>query len=89
MAERSSQFQSAGAHLIEKPSLVGGLGSYDEITGAQQTGFFRHEGRRVAYAVVGDGPPLVLPAWWVSNIAEDGSARTSGGSSRRLRVSVA
>jgi pimeloyl-ACP methyl ester carboxylesterase/DNA-binding CsgD family transcriptional regulator len=47
------------------------LGSYDEITGAQQTGFFRHEGRRVAYAVVGDGPPLVLPAWWVSNIAED------------------
>jgi pimeloyl-ACP methyl ester carboxylesterase len=38
---------------------------------AQQTGFFRFDGRRIAYAVVGDGPPLVLPAWWVSNVAED------------------
>jgi pimeloyl-ACP methyl ester carboxylesterase len=38
---------------------------------AQQTGFFHHGGRRIAYASVGDGPPLVLPAWWVSNIAED------------------
>ena len=38
---------------------------------AQQTGFFHHDGRRIAYASVGDGPPLVLPGWWVSNIAED------------------
>src|SRR5262249_55729922 len=38
---------------------------------AQQTGFFNHDGRRIAYASVGEGPPLVLPAWWVSNIAED------------------
>ena len=38
---------------------------------AQRTGFFRHNGRRIAYASVGVGPPLVLPAWWVSNIAED------------------
>jgi pimeloyl-ACP methyl ester carboxylesterase/DNA-binding CsgD family transcriptional regulator len=37
----------------------------------QQTGFFHHAGRRIAYASVGEGPPLVLPAWWVSNIAED------------------
>jgi len=37
----------------------------------QQTGFFRFGGRRIAYASVGEGPPLVLPAWWVSNIAED------------------
>jgi hypothetical protein len=26
---------------------------------------------RIAFAVVGSGPPLVLPAWWVSNVAED------------------
>jgi pimeloyl-ACP methyl ester carboxylesterase len=38
---------------------------------AQQTGFFNHGGRRIAYASVGEGPPLVLPAWWVSNLAED------------------
>jgi len=38
---------------------------------AQQTGFFHHGGRRIAYASVGEGPPLVLPAWWVSNLAED------------------
>src|SRR5262249_59298822 len=31
---------------------------------AQQTGFFHHRGRRIAYASVGEGPPLVLPAWW-------------------------
>jgi pimeloyl-ACP methyl ester carboxylesterase/DNA-binding CsgD family transcriptional regulator len=37
----------------------------------QQTGFFRHDGGRIAYASVGEGPPLVLPAWWVSNVAED------------------
>ena len=38
---------------------------------AQQTGFFHHAGRRIAYASVGEGPPLVLPAWWVSHIVED------------------
>jgi pimeloyl-ACP methyl ester carboxylesterase/DNA-binding CsgD family transcriptional regulator len=37
----------------------------------QQTGFLHHGGRRVAYACVGVGPPLVVPAWWVSNIVED------------------
>ncbi|MGZ4389636.1 MAG: alpha/beta fold hydrolase, partial [Gaiellaceae bacterium] len=37
----------------------------------QQTGFLDHEGSRVAYAVVGDGPPLVLPAYWVSHIGDD------------------
>lgn len=37
----------------------------------QQTGFLRFEGRRIAYATVGAGPPLVLPAWWVSNLVED------------------
>jgi pimeloyl-ACP methyl ester carboxylesterase/DNA-binding CsgD family transcriptional regulator len=38
----------------------------------QTTGFVRlPEGGRIAYAVVGDGPAVVLPAWWVSNVAED------------------
>jgi pimeloyl-ACP methyl ester carboxylesterase len=37
----------------------------------QRTGFFRFEGHRIAYATVGDGPALVFPAWWVSNVVED------------------
>lgn len=38
----------------------------------QTTGFARMpDGLRVAFAVVGSGPALVLPAWWVSNVAED------------------
>lgn len=38
----------------------------------QTTGFARlGDGQRVAFAVVGSGPPLVLPAWWVSNLVED------------------
>src|SRR5580658_4271596 len=28
-------------------------------------------GLRVAFAVVGSGPAVVLPAWWVSNVVED------------------
>jgi hypothetical protein len=37
----------------------------------QQSGFFQLDGHRIAFATVGTGPPLVLPAWWVSNIVED------------------
>jgi pimeloyl-ACP methyl ester carboxylesterase/DNA-binding CsgD family transcriptional regulator len=37
----------------------------------QRTGFFRFDGHRIAYATVGEGPPLVFPAWWVSNVVED------------------
>jgi pimeloyl-ACP methyl ester carboxylesterase/DNA-binding CsgD family transcriptional regulator len=37
----------------------------------QQTGFVRVHGHRIAFATVGDGPPLVFPAWWVSNVVED------------------
>ena len=33
--------------------------------------FLRFAGRRVAYAVTGDGPPLVAPAWWVSHLELD------------------
>jgi pimeloyl-ACP methyl ester carboxylesterase/DNA-binding CsgD family transcriptional regulator len=29
------------------------------------------DGGRIAFAVVGSGPALVLPAWWVSNVVED------------------
>jgi pimeloyl-ACP methyl ester carboxylesterase/DNA-binding CsgD family transcriptional regulator len=33
--------------------------------------FLRFGGRRVAYAVSGDGPPLVVPAWWISHLELD------------------
>ena len=33
--------------------------------------FLRFEGRRVAFAVRGEGPPLVVPAWWVSHLELD------------------
>ena len=33
--------------------------------------FLRFSGRRVAYAVTGDGPLLVAPAWWVSHLELD------------------
>ena len=36
-----------------------------------ETGFLQFDGRRVCYATVGDGPVLVLPAWWVSHLTED------------------
>jgi len=35
--------------------------------------FLRFAGRRVAYAVTGTGPPLVVPAWWVSHLEVDWS----------------
>lgn len=37
----------------------------------QRTAFFHVSGYRIAFASVGKGPPVVLPAWWVSNIVED------------------
>ena len=37
----------------------------------QRTGFFRSDGHRIGFATLGEGPPLVLPAWWVSNVVED------------------
>jgi pimeloyl-ACP methyl ester carboxylesterase/DNA-binding CsgD family transcriptional regulator len=36
-----------------------------------QTGFFRFDDHRIAYATVGEGQVLFLPAWWVSHITED------------------
>ena len=37
----------------------------------QRTGYFRSDGHRIGFATLGEGPPLVLPAWWVSNVVED------------------
>src|ERR1039457_5861969 len=38
----------------------------------QTTGFARlPDGGRIAFAVVGSGPAVVIPAWWVSNVVED------------------
>ena len=38
----------------------------------QTTGFARiPDAGRVAFAVVGSGPAIVMPAWWVSHLAED------------------
>ena len=38
----------------------------------QTTGFARvPDAGRIAFAVVGNGPAIVLPAWWVSHVAED------------------
>jgi pimeloyl-ACP methyl ester carboxylesterase/DNA-binding CsgD family transcriptional regulator len=33
--------------------------------------FFEFAGRRIAYAIYGDGPPLVTPAWWLSHLELD------------------
>jgi pimeloyl-ACP methyl ester carboxylesterase/DNA-binding CsgD family transcriptional regulator len=40
---------------------------------ASEIRFLQFAGRRVAYAVTGDGPPLVAPAWWVSHLEFDWS----------------
>ena len=38
----------------------------------QTTGFARlPDGQRIAFAVVGSGPAVVMPAWWVSHVVED------------------
>jgi pimeloyl-ACP methyl ester carboxylesterase/DNA-binding CsgD family transcriptional regulator len=49
-----------------------------------QVGFFRFDGHRVAYATVGDGPLLVLPAWWVSHVTEDWQGEAHGEAFRHL-----
>ena len=35
------------------------------------TRFAHFDGRLIAYAVTGQGPAIVCPAWWVSHVAED------------------
>ena len=41
--------------------------------------FLEFFGRRVAYSVTGDGPPLVAPAWWVSHLELDWADQTFRG----------
>lgn len=41
------------------------------MTDQAEIRFLPFAGRRVAYAVTGDGPPLVAPAWWVSHLELD------------------
>jgi pimeloyl-ACP methyl ester carboxylesterase/DNA-binding CsgD family transcriptional regulator len=41
------------------------------VAGEAPIRFLQFAGRRVAYAVTGDGPPLVTPAWWVSHVELD------------------
>ena len=41
------------------------------MLGKSEIRFLPHGGRRVAYEIRGDGPPLVAPAWWVSHLELD------------------
>jgi pimeloyl-ACP methyl ester carboxylesterase/DNA-binding CsgD family transcriptional regulator len=41
------------------------------MTNGAEIRFLRFAGRRVAYAVTGEGPPVVAPAWWVSHLELD------------------
>ncbi len=41
------------------------------MLGKSEIRFLPHRGRRVAYEIRGDGPPLVAPAWWVSHLELD------------------
>ena len=45
---------------------------------------FQHEGRRVAAAVFGAGPVLVLPPWWVTDVEADLADRRRGAFLRAL-----
>jgi pimeloyl-ACP methyl ester carboxylesterase/DNA-binding CsgD family transcriptional regulator len=49
-----------------------GHGNYaPAVTLAQEIRFRALDGARIATASTGDGPPLVLPGWWVSNVEAD------------------
>src|SRR5215469_11218856 len=54
-----------------------------------RTGFLRYDGHRVAYATVGEGPVLVLPAWWVSHVTEDWQGEAKGDAFRRFVETLA
>jgi pimeloyl-ACP methyl ester carboxylesterase/DNA-binding CsgD family transcriptional regulator len=64
---------SPAAEILEPNAAVvpaSGCGYCEPVR--QTTGFARlPDGHRIAFAVVGNGPALVLPAWWVSNVVED------------------
>jgi pimeloyl-ACP methyl ester carboxylesterase/DNA-binding CsgD family transcriptional regulator len=54
-----------------------------------RTGFLQFDGRRVAYATVGDGPVLMLPAWWVSHVSEDWQGEAQGNAFRSFVETLA
>src|ERR1700733_3836854 len=60
----------ADRHLQTRPH-PGNVGT--TVGGVRQiTGFARMpDAGRIAFAAVGSGPALVMPAWWVSNVVED------------------
>jgi pimeloyl-ACP methyl ester carboxylesterase/DNA-binding CsgD family transcriptional regulator len=37
----------------------------------QQIGFFDFEERKVAYALLGHGPVIAFPAWWISHVEQE------------------
>ncbi len=41
------------------------------MRGTSEIRFIPHGGRRMAYEMRGEGPPLVAPAWWVSHLEID------------------
>ncbi|MET0474795.1 MAG: alpha/beta fold hydrolase [Mycobacterium sp.] len=41
------------------------------MLGKSEIRFLPHGGRRLAYEIRGEGPPLVAPAWWVSHLELD------------------
>lgn len=41
------------------------------MLGKSEIRFLPHGGRRLAYEMRGEGPPLVAPAWWVSHLELD------------------
>jgi pimeloyl-ACP methyl ester carboxylesterase/DNA-binding CsgD family transcriptional regulator len=56
----------AVAGLVERCN-----GTLASMTPGAEIRFLRFGGRRVAYAMTGEGPPLVAPAWWVSHLELD------------------
>jgi pimeloyl-ACP methyl ester carboxylesterase len=43
------------------------------VSAPKEVRFASFAGRRIAYALAGEGPPLVAPAWWVSHLELDWS----------------
>lgn len=54
-----------------------------------RTDFLRFDGRRVAYATLGEGPALVLPAWWVSHVTADWQGEAQAASFRTFIETLA
>src|SRR5689334_5873251 len=62
--------RTSGRHRSNRPSSRDPLPSAP-VTQGSAIRFMPFAGRRVAYAVTGDGPPIVAPAWWVSHLELD------------------